>query len=316
MQALWKKLKSVKLAITLIIIIALGSLIATLVPQGEPSEKYFQIYPKIVAELAIQTGMTRYFSSILFLIPALLFFLNLGACTIDRFLREIRKPRKRRHGPDILHFGLLILIIGSVITFSGRTEGTVNLVAGESIQLPGGELLKLQRFTDERYADGRPKAWVSVVDLEKDGKPLRTGVEIRVNKPLHIGNLTVYQSSYGSELRVILTGSDGKTMVLGQGESFQAGEQSVLYMTKEPTASGAGESIAILKVKGPGDAEIVRVGNEGAQIGDYKATTNFTISTGLKAVKDPGYLFVLIALILIGVGTAFTFFQKLKDLES
>lgn len=316
MHKFWKRLKSVKLAIALIVVITIGSLLATLVPQGEAREKYFQIYPKLVAELLTQTGLTRYFSSILFLIPILLFFVNLCACTIDRFLREIKRTSRKRHGPDILHFGLLILMIGSVISFSGRTEGSVSLVEGESVQLPGGELLTLRSFADERYTDGRPKAWTSVIDLEKDGLPLRTAVEIQVNKPLHVGDMTIYQSSYGSDLRLTLTSPDRKVRILERGDSFQEGTLSVLFMTTKPPAQGNSETIALLRVKNSGEDRLVEVGAEGIQIGDYRAAANLTLSTSLKAVKDPGYLFVLAALILVGVGTAITFLQKLKDIES
>jgi hypothetical protein len=316
MRGFWKKLKSVKLAVVLIAVMVLGSLLATLVPQGEPSEKYFQIYPKLVAELLTQTGLTRYFSSILFLIPALLFFLNLGACTIDRLLRELRKRGRRRHGPDILHLGLLVLMVGSVISFSGRAEGSVRLAEGESVQLPGGELLRLQRFSDERYPDGRPKAWTSVVDLEKDGKPLKTGVEIKVNKPLHVGDLTIYQSSYASELGLLLTGPDGKSRLLARGETFEEGKLSVFYMTTEPPAQEGGEALALVRVKGAAQDGVMRVGTSGAQIGGYHAATALSLTTGLQAVKDPGYLVVLVSLVLIGAGTAFTFFQKLKDVEA
>ncbi len=316
MYKFWKRLKSIKLAIALIVVITIGSLLATFVPQDEARETYFQIYPKLIAELLTQTGLSRYFSSILFLIPILLFFVNLGACTIDRFLREIRRTSRRRHGPDILHFGLLILMIGSVISFSGRTEGSVSLVEGESVQLPSGELLKLRSFTDERYEGGRPKAWISVVDLEKNGIPLRSAVEIQVNKPLHVGDMTIYQSSYSSDLRLTLTGPDGKARILERGDSFQDGSLSMLFMTSKPPAQGNGETFAIIRVKNTGEDRLVEVGAEGIQIGEYRAAANLMLSTGLKAVKDPGYLFVLVALILVGVGTALTFFQKLKELES
>jgi len=306
----WKKLKSVKLAIGLIACIAVGSLLATLVPQGKAAEEYFRIFPKILAELIVQTGLSRYFSSILFLIPVFLFFINLGACTIDRLLRELRKKGKRRHGPDMLHIGLLILIVGGLVSFSGREEGTVRLKAGDAVELPGGETLKLVRFTDERYDNGRPKAWTSVVTIDKEGKAVKPETEIRVNKPLRIGSLTLYQASYASEMELVFAGPSGSETHLAKGDTFKDGQLSAFFMTVE------GENTALLMIKGSSHDGLLRVGAEGAKVGGFDVSLGKVLSTGLQAVRDPGYPFVLFALILVGMGTALTFYQKLKDMES
>ncbi len=310
MREFWKKLKSVKLAIGLIAVIALGSLLATLVPQGKAAEEYFKIFPKILAELIVQTGLHRYFSSILFLIPVFLFFINLGACTIDRLLRELRKKNRRRHGPDILHIGLLILIVGGLVSFSGRKEGTVRLKAGDAVELPGGEVLKLMRFTDERYDDGRPKDWTSLVTIEKEGKIVKPETEIRVNKPLRVGSLTIYQASYASEVELVFVDPSGSETHLAKGDTFEDGPFSAFFMTVE------GENTALLMVKGSSMDGLLRVGAEGAKVGAFTVALGKVLSTGLQAVRDPGYPFVLVALILVGLGTALTFYQKLKDMES
>ncbi|TXT43565.1 MAG: cytochrome c bioproteinis protein [Spirochaetes bacterium] len=314
MREFWKKLKSIKLAITLIVILTVGSLLATLIPQGKAAEEYFKLYPKIVAELVVQSGLGRYFSSLLFFIPALAFFFNLGACTVDRLARELRKKQKRRHGPDILHIGLLVLIIGSLVSFSAREEGMVRLVPGESVELPAGEILRLIKFTDERYEDGRPKDWTSIVSLEKDGVVFKEDVPIRVNKPLRIGGITLYQNSYASTLGVAVASPDGKVVNLARGESFEDGDVRIFFMTTEMEASGAGEPLAVLRVKGGGLDGALRTGSAGISVAQFRVSAVQILSTGLQAVRDPGYPFVLIALILVGLGTTLTFAQKLKDL--
>jgi cytochrome c biogenesis protein ResB len=314
-QKFWKKLKSITLAITLISILAAGSLLATLIPQGKASEEYFKLYPKIVAELVVQTGLGRFFSSILFLIPALLFFVNLGACTIDRLLRELRKKGKHRHGPDILHVGLLVLVVGSLVSFSGRQEGTVRLAAGDSVELPGGEVLHLVKFTDERYDDGRPKDWTSVVNLEKEGKVVVEGREIRVNSPLRVGDVTLYQSSYSADLGLTVTTPGGAVTELSRGESYEDTKLSVFFMTTEADPAEDSGARAVLRVKSAGQNGAVRAGSAPVDIDGYKVATKAILSTGLQAVRDPGYPLVLAALILIGAGTALTFFQKLKDVN-
>ncbi|HEY9053777.1 MAG TPA: cytochrome c biogenesis protein ResB [Rectinemataceae bacterium] len=319
MREFWKKLKSIKLAIGLILAIASGSLLATLIPQGLAQEEYFRLYPKIIAELATQAGLTRYFSSLLFLVPALAFFANLAACTIDRMARELRKKGKRRHGPDILHIGLLVLVVGGVVSFSGKEEGRVSLREGESVELPGGEVLTLVRFTDERYEDGRPKAWTSVVQLKK-GEVAGSETSIMVNKPLRVGNLTLYQASYASEPAVIIRDRGGKETILARGKSFVSGSFSAFFMTMESPKAPAvqpGKPQALLMIKGSDKDGLLRLsaGEAEVEIGNYGFSLGSISSTGLQAVRDPGYPVVLVALLLIGLGTALTFYQKLKDMN-
>jgi hypothetical protein len=59
----------------------------------------------------------------------------------------------------------------------------------------------------------------------------------------------------------------------------------------------------------------VRVGAAGFPVADHTVSTVQILSTGIQAVRDPGYPFVLAALVLVGLGTALTFFQKLKEAQ-
>ena len=127
-----------RLAIGLIAYLAVTCILATLVPQGLADDEYRAMYPKIVAQLVVQTGFGGFFGSILFIIPAFLFFANLSACTVKRFVRELRKKAGRRHGPDILHVGLMALVIGSIWSFSGHQQGSVTLAPGDGVNLPDG----------------------------------------------------------------------------------------------------------------------------------------------------------------------------------
>jgi cytochrome c biogenesis protein len=311
----WKNLKSIRLGIVLIGLIAVGSLVATLIPQGESRDEYMKLYPRLVAEIVIRTGLTRYFSSILFLVPGILFFLNLGACTVDRLYRELKKKARHRHGPDILHVGLLVLILGGLVSFSGRKEGTVMLAQGESVDLPGGEILTLVSFSEARYEDGRPKDWTSVVNLEKSGKQLYSNREIRVNKPLRVGAVTLFQASYASELTLELRDGEGRVYSIPRGHKFDNGKVSVFFMTVEHGTKDESMSLALVRVAEAGKEETLKIGKQGVTYGPYVISANEAFSTGIKAVRDPGYPYVLAALILIGLGTALTFLQKLKDMD-
>jgi hypothetical protein len=212
-----------------------------------------------------------------------------------------------------LTVGLLVLIAGSLMSFSGRQEGTVRLAPGESVELPGGETLNLVSFDFHQYEDGRPKDWVSKVTVTKGGMPVKPETEIRVNRPLRLGSLTLYQSSYSQDFALAVTAPDGTETRVARGGSYKAEGLDLFYMTTEPVQGGGMQIVA--RVKSAAGASALRVPKEGVQIGAFRAALLPSLSTGLEAVVDPGYLVVLVALALVGLGTALTFIQKLKDMH-
>ncbi len=295
MRDFWKTLTSIKLAITLIAVIGVGSLISTVVPQGESSGTYF--------------------GSALFLVPLVLFFLNLGACTVARLRRELGKKTKRRHGPDILHIGLLILILGGFLTAAARKEGMVMLAPGESADLPGGEILRLVRFEEELYPDGRPKGWTSIVDVEKNGTSIHAGQSIKVNKPLRVGRVKLYQASYSNDPIVIVKNVEGRTFELSRGQTFNGRNVKFFFMTIAHGQGGGTELEAVLRIEDKGVDSTLQLGRQGRNVGGYDLVVSERLSTGIQAVSDPGYPLVLAALLLVGFGTALTFLQKLRDVD-
>ncbi len=93
----WKFFSSVKLAVVLLIILAIVSVIGTVIQQNEPPEKYLQEYSQATVQLFEMIGFfdmyhTWWFVLLLFLLTA-----NLTVCTLDRFphtLRIITAPLK------------------------------------------------------------------------------------------------------------------------------------------------------------------------------------------------------------------------------
>jgi len=93
----WKFLSSVKLAVVLLIILAIVSVIGTVIQQNESPEKYLQEYSQSTVQLFEMLGFfdmyhTWWFVLLLFLLTA-----NLTVCTLDRFphtLKIITAPLK------------------------------------------------------------------------------------------------------------------------------------------------------------------------------------------------------------------------------
>jgi hypothetical protein len=322
------RLTSIRMAIWLLSYLLIGSILATLIPQGLADAEYYTIYPKLVAQLVVQTGFKGFFGSIIFIIPVLVFFANLSACTVKRFIRELKKRGIHHHGPDILHVGLILLVLGSLWSYSGHQEGSVTLAPGDSVNLPDGSVMSLVDFTFERYEDGRPADWTSIIDVKKDGKTMVDKAEVRVNKPLRYAGLTFYQASFSELPSLVLADKDGREVVLAQGEERVFGTTSYFFMAPEsqatagmPGALDAGQAApagqsgrAILSVTPTmGEAKTLRAA-PGDQVGDLKVIgIRAQLATGIQAVDDPGYPLVFVAFLLIALGTAVTFIQKIKE---
>lgn len=319
------RLTSIKLAVWLLSYLVAGSMLATLVPQGLTDSEYHSIYPKLVAQLVIQTGFSGFFGSIIFILPVFAFFTNLSACTVKRFVRELGKKGRHHHGPDVLHLGLILLVIGGLWSYSRHQEGAVTLAPGERVNLPDGSVMTLVDFTFERYPDGRPREWTSIVDVHKDGLTVVDKAELRVNKPLRYAGFTFYQASYSELPSLALADSEGRQVVLDQGEERLFGTTAYFFIAPEaqappgmPGAPAAGQSVpegrAILRISpATGEALTVRAA-PGELVGDLRVIgIQAQLATGIQAVSDPGYPLVFVAFLLIALGTAATFIQKIKE---
>jgi cytochrome c biogenesis protein ResB len=180
MRSPFKALRSIKLAIALLAYFAATGIAASI-----PA-----------------TGFSSFYSSPFFLFPAFLFFANLSSCAAYRFAKELKKERRRRrHGPDLLHFGLVLLVASVVasraaVQMSAESRGFVKLRSGEAVQLSGDRVLLLKSARVDRYPDGRPRDFVSVVELWKDGQLLIPEREIGVNRPLRLGGLSIRQTAF------------------------------------------------------------------------------------------------------------------------
>jgi cytochrome c biogenesis protein len=84
-EKVWKFFSSVKLAVVLLIILAIVSVIGTIIAQNEPPDRYLQEYSQATVNLFETLGFfdmyhTWWFVFLLFLLTA-----NLTICTLDRF---------------------------------------------------------------------------------------------------------------------------------------------------------------------------------------------------------------------------------------
>jgi cytochrome c biogenesis protein len=312
MDSVFQFFKSVKLAFVLILVIIVFSLLSTLIPQGRSIEEYRSQLGAILAWIVDSIGLDHYTSSFVFFIPVVLFVINLGVCTIDRLVGRAKRKAVKHFGPDLIHVGLLVLCIGALITSAMRKEQDFTMAPGDAVKLPGGYTMSLTNFEFIKYPDGRPKAWISTVDVKKAEALVRKDVKIEVNHPLEIGQLKIYQTSYATEGLMQLVDPNGKALIpFKTGQSFRSGDAEVFFAGAHIQESGT--VVATIETW---QGQTLKASNEvisGQTIDAYKVSDiSLREVTGLRAASDPGFIPVLIALIMGSIGLAMTSIHKSK----
>ncbi|MGC9311762.1 MAG: cytochrome c biogenesis protein ResB [Sediminispirochaetaceae bacterium] len=139
---------------------------------------------------------------LLLLIPLCLFIINLTVCSANRIVKlssagvYARRWGILRAGPDLIHAAVLLFVLGGLLSLYGRVEGVAVLLPGEEAVIQGEYSLRLIDFTISRYPDGRPREYVSEVQLLRGGSPIAGPQELQVNRPLEFGRLKIYQRGY------------------------------------------------------------------------------------------------------------------------
>src|SRR4030067_3588883 len=89
----WKFFPSIKLALFIIIILAIASIIGTIIEQNQPLEKYRQIYTDGAIRLFESLNLFDLYHSCWFLLLLVLFTVNLSCYTIDTLPRAAKVVR-------------------------------------------------------------------------------------------------------------------------------------------------------------------------------------------------------------------------------
>jgi len=307
-KALYAFFKSVKLAVVLIILITVLSLLSTLVPQGRPDAFYQSAYSPAVYRILLLLDFNRFFSSALFLFPVALFTVNLGVCAIDRFIRRARTKAARRYGPDLVHIGLLLLLAGALVTALARQEKDFTMAAGDQVPLTKDYSIRLVSFEFLKYEDGSPRAWISTVDVLRGGARETSSFPIRVNHPLRLRGVAVYQTTYGNEGKLVFKDRGGTEVTAGIGQGFQDGD-SFWYIAD--IVRDGDTQVALMREYAGNALVSMRKLVPSQSLGPYTLLRLESREvTGLRAVNDPGFLPAIVALVVIAAGLALTFIQK------
>ncbi len=223
----------------------------------------------------------------------------------------------------IVHFSLVVIIIGALIGALFGWRGNISILEGETsnivqpfrkkepLQLDFS--LKLNKFILESYPDGRPKEYISNITVIDGNKTLDT--IIKVNQPFKYKDITFYQASYNIipefKIRVNIKGKE-EIAILSPFNPIQLKERYSITLQDYGEAHG----FIYLKIwaldeeKGETRQGFIISGfpplkldfPEDQLVLEFVEIAKLNYMTGLQAKKDPVLWIVYLGFILIMLG--------------
>jgi cytochrome c biogenesis protein len=122
-------------------------------------------------------------------------------------------------GTVVAHLSIVVILLGVVVgsQFGFRDEG-FTVAVGSRVEVPNGSGIQVEAvsFSDQYDVNtGAPSDYASELIVWKDGQQVAQQT-VRVNEPLHYGDLTFYQSFFGPAAQLKVAKADG-TVVSDEG---------------------------------------------------------------------------------------------------
>jgi cytochrome c biogenesis protein len=260
--------------------------------------------------------------------------------TTEGFAIYGERGRWTRLGVYVVHFSVVLLLIGGLIGSIFGFEGFVNIAEGESAQsiqlrnsnqkYPLGFEVRCDDFFVDFYDSGAPKEFRSSLTILKQGKAV-VQKDIIVNDPLRYEGISFFQSSYGTmpPSEAILNFTSKATGMIYSKRAIlntplvideDLGTFVLQKYTRQANFRGHNIGEAFIGVLTPPSGSPVEVmlplkfpsfdrmrkGNVFVAVADFVPR----YYTGLQVNKDPGIWVVYAGFVLMIVGIYITFFMS------
>lgn len=291
----FKFLRSIKFGIILLIVILIFSIFSSLIPQGLDENFYKVNYNKLIFTIIFFLNLNNFFNSIHFFLLIILLFFNLSFCTIPPLITNLKN--KIIKGSELIHLGILIIIIGGIVTFFTRIEESKMFSIGGKIDMGNNKILEIENIMD-----------YSTEFILYENNKRKNSYTLKVNHPLSINGINIYQTYY-TEKSVLLLESNGKIEYIIEKDEFIT-KNNKKYIYK--AFSNEKNMVYLYEIK---DNQII---NLELSIGNYidnyliKEVNTLKMSS-LKFVKDYGVIVVLPGMICIVIGLVLVYIKRISE---
>jgi cytochrome c biogenesis protein len=253
-------------------------------------------------------------------------------------------------GSDIVHLGLLIILIGGIISGMGGFRTSLNISEGEIVPIPQADFkLRLDKFVTEYHPNGSVRDWKSTLTVLENGSDVLSKT-IEVNHPLSHKGFVFYQSSYGWDwknptLEIWAKKKNDsaflKKFELGVGEKAQLGEENIEITVLNFVPDfiiGENNEIATRSLDPNNPAAYIEGWQEGKKVfsnwvfakfpdfgrmhSDIETDLSFEFKdlkaaqySGIQMSKDPGVNFIWAGSTLLMIGLCVAFFWPTREIK-
>ena len=253
-------------------------------------------------------------------------------------------------GSDIVHLGLITIIIGGIISGFGGFRTNLTISEGETIPVPQADFeLRLDKFVTEFHPNGSVRDWKSTLTVLENGTDVLSKT-IEVNHPLSHKGFVFYQSGYGwnwknPTLEIWAKKQNDpaflKKFELEVGEKAQLGEENIeikILNFVPDFIIGENNEIATRSLKPNNPAAYIEGWQEeekvfsswifakfpdfGRMHSDIETDLSFEFKdvraaqySIIQMAKDPGVNFIWVGCTLLMVGLFIAFFWPTREIK-
>jgi len=347
-------LSSLKFAVWIALMLAIACILGTILPQNEDPQNYLKMMGPATFRWILWAGLTDVFHTWWFTGLMTLLNLSLFVCTTRKFVNawpwayrlvpsdpETRRRRGHMWGNWVLHISLITVCGGGLAGSILGWKEFVRVPEGSSAPFPHKTWTILcEKFHVDMYPRGdKPRQFRSNLTVLDGSGPL-VSKQIEVNKPWLLGDVRIYQASYGSEPRFALDVADKKTgktrrIALKTGDTAEVSPSLSVRADEffpDFRIQGEGEARQIVNVSDKPNNPALRVTvlRNGAPAfedwvfrhptlaafsGQHASDVSYRWEaieeeswTGLQIVHDPGFRFVYLGVMGIMLGLLMMFY--------
>lgn len=332
LRNIWNFFASVKLTVTLVILICLdsawGSILAMKYPGFYRALDQKILFPWLFSNGKDYLPFTVWIYALAYLVS--LFTVNTAVCTADKVYSIIKTEKPwRSFFPHIVHIGFLVALIGHLAGSTWGFKSTGNIVfKGEDTPVPyqKGLFVRLEDVEAKASPSGELESLKTKVSLVKDKSTVLTDI-IRINAPLIYDGIAFYHLDQGRMPTGLVLEIDGETVKVNLNGYFHAADGSTFTLGEiypDFARDGDGRPFTrsndfrnpYIEIISPGgDKAFLDISNPGTAAAlagktftfrDYAVTPYVILSIN----KDPGIWFIITGSSILVVGMVLLLFFR------